>query len=205
MLIRPDRHLRQWRVRDLGERLVEPFGRGPLLGFGGRDAVAQTRHLGHQGLRLGLILRALGLADLTRQQVAAFLGRLRRADRRLALIVERDEALRFGGEAASREPPVENRRILPDPADIVHLGFRNCRRHPTIAEFGLSALRSLLFGLVPLLLDHADRDDAALIEDQGREREGEHRESVGRREHRRYAEDDHDRIAALALQESRNR
>ena len=62
-------------------------------------------------------------------------------------------------------------------------------------------LRGFFPCLGTLLLDYADRDDAAFVEDERRQGERKHRESVGRSEHGRDAEDDDDGVAALALEE----
>ena len=148
-------------------------------------------------------------------------GGLQGGDRGLAAVVEGDQRARTAAPAPLAQALVEPAGIVADGTDVMH-GNRTVLADavlsawtPTASPRGCQGWRSAErasaysgcrargLGFRALLLDHADGDDGCLVKKQRGHRKGELADHVRRGQNRGQDEHDHDRIAALGLEELR--
>ncbi len=131
-------------VRDVLERQVRDFSqrrleRGARLALGRlqlRHGRLQARDLGAEVLGRDNVLARHRRADLLRGGVAPLLRPLQFGDRGAAALVERDQPVGAGRQAAPRQPFVERFGIVADRSDIMHEspGIKHVAQHPVAGD-----------------------------------------------------------------------
>ncbi len=96
------RHFVERHVRNFGERIVERLGGGFFLRLQLSNRFLKRGDFGHQRPRRFLFVAFLCRADLLRRLIAARLRGFQFENFRAALLVERDQPLRFRRQAAPR-------------------------------------------------------------------------------------------------------
>ena len=209
-LVRADRHLVLRQVRDDGERLVERLRRprAPPARAAARSPSGRRPRPSGFGPRL-----VLGAPWPGRSPWRGRCGAPGRpAGRRWRLAAASSRAIR---RADSGSIP-RLRRPWSNAAAFSRMKRMSCMRiGPCCAEEGFAAApvrrlalvgrRARGLGFRALPLDHADGEDGRLVKKQGGHRKGELADDVGRRQHGRDHEHEHDGVAALRLEERRNR
>ena len=124
VLVLAVRHFGERQVRDRRQTVFSSSSAAFASASKCRQRHLQLVDLGHQLLRRGLVLLRLGCADLLRRRVPARLGLLGLQDRGAAALVDGEQPVRLGREAAPRQAAVELVGVFANPSDVVHVVHR---------------------------------------------------------------------------------